>query len=80
MAPQHGTHAGQKFVRVEGLEHVVIGTGGEPRDAVLHGISRGDNHDWQLIAQPAQRSEQGHAILLGQSKVEDRQVVSNAGH
>ena len=73
-APQQGVEPGNKFVQVEWLQHVVIGPGLQTRDAVLHGIACGEHQHGQVLLARSPASQQGHAVLVGQSQIQNADV------
>lgn len=74
-AAQQGTDAGQQLVQVIGLEHVVVGPGIQPLDALRHGIARGGHQHGGAVLAGAQVAQHGQTIALGQAQVQQHQVI-----
>ena len=73
--PQHGADPRRELRELERLHHVVVRTGIETRDAIRHRIARGQDHDRNRRAAPAQIAEQFEPGLARQSEVEQQQVI-----
>ena len=76
MPAQQRAHTSHQFVEAEGLEHIVVRTGLETRDAVTHGVAGRHDQHAHRVAQRTQCREDRHAVLLGQTEVEDREVMT----
>ncbi|MCY1370996.1 hypothetical protein D9M69_581210 [compost metagenome] len=74
-AAQQGADAREQFVHVVGLEHVVVGPGIQPLDALLHRIAGGGDQHRQAVLARAQRPQHRQTIAPGQAQVEQQQVV-----
>ena len=73
-AAHEGTQAGDDLLETERLGHVVVATGGEAGDAVLHGIlgrEEEDGHGGGVGAHPAHHLE---PVEVGQHHVEHDRI------
>ena len=51
------------------------GTCIKPAHAILNGVARGQDKDWNTVAAGPRFSKQRQPIAIGKSKVEDRRIV-----
>jgi hypothetical protein len=77
-APGDGAHAHHQFAVVDGLGDVVIGAGGEAREAILDGAGSAQEDDGHIV--PALLADDAAGLLArhaGKAEVEEHEVVGS---
>jgi hypothetical protein len=72
---QQRADARQQLVQVVGLEHIVVGAGVQPGDAVGLGVARGGDQHRRAVEPGAQRAQHAQAVAARQAQVQHHQVV-----
>ena len=78
-APQERTDARRELGQLERLDHVVVGAGVEPGDAIGDGVARGDDQHRTRVAAPAHAAQHVETFLARQPEVEQHEVVHVLG-
>ena len=73
-AAHEAAQACDDLFEAERLGDVVVAAGGEPRDAVAHGILRGEEQHGHVVARLAQPLQHRHAVEVGHHDVEHHRV------
>ena len=73
-AAHQAAQARDDLLEAERLRDVVVAAGGEPGDAVAHGILRGQEQHRHVVAGLAQPLQHGHAVEVGHHDVEHHGV------
>ena len=74
-AAQQGADARQQLVDVIGLDHVVVGPGVQPGNAVADRVARRGDQDGNMGAPGTQGAQHVQAAAPGQAQVKQHQVV-----
>ena len=77
-AAQQRTDARQQFVDVVGLEHVIVGPGVQPCNALADLVACGDDDHQRGVLARAQGAQHVQSVAFGQAQVEQHQVVGLA--
>ena len=73
--PQHGSHAGHDFARVEGFHDVIVCPEVESGDAVFDVVARRDDQDRCRVARGPYRAQNVEAVPVGQVEVEQHDGI-----
>ena len=68
---QQGAQPRHELGERERLDHVVVGAGLEPDDAVVDGVARREHAHGHVVVHRPQRRHDGHPVHAGQPEVED---------
>src|SRR5690554_139118 len=61
---------GQQFVKIKGLDHVIITTSQQPIDTMAARITCSQNQYRQVITLFTPTTQHGHAVLIRQAKIQ----------
>ena len=73
--PKQRAYARQQLAEVERLDHVVVGTGIEPADAIVHAVARGEEQNRRLDFAPTELAAHRQPVEARHQDVEDDRVV-----
>ena len=73
-AAQGHAHAGQQFLGLEGLDHIIVGSLVQPRHPVGQSVSCGHDQHRHHAARAAQLAKPVQAVAVRQTKVQQHQV------
>src|SRR5690554_2271588 len=74
-AAYQGIQTGLQFLELEGLDHIVVGAGGQPLDLVLPVASGRQDEDGEAAIHAAQFADQVQSAHAGQSQIDNGNIM-----
>src|SRR5690606_19661683 len=74
-AAYQGIQTGLQFLELEGLDHIVVGAGGQPLDLVLPVAPGRQDEDGKAAVHAAQLADQVQSTHAGQSQIDDGNIM-----